>query len=211
MGLENKAYRFCYSDRFKYQYVFSVDKKNQLDVTFCILYFSSNSCSTCFGQPCAHHQEPTTAWCYSLVWHLVGFSYPHWITMHGQPHIRFTSMYVHDTRNSGKVSSVSVVARIRLDVWGSVPARDTMFMGLLIYGWRYGEFHYNLRIGRSRALKSMEPWRHIAGWRYVLMHTHTSALEANERSNSRPGYFARTERAHGYRLDTKLGQPYQRR
>ena len=27
----------------------SVEKKNQLDVTFCILYFSSNSCSTCFG------------------------------------------------------------------------------------------------------------------------------------------------------------------
>ena len=25
-----------------------LDKKNQLDVTFCILYFSSNSCSTCF-------------------------------------------------------------------------------------------------------------------------------------------------------------------
>jgi len=45
----------------------SVDKKNQLDVTFCILYFSSNSCSTCFGQPCAHHQELKTAWCYSLV------------------------------------------------------------------------------------------------------------------------------------------------
>ena len=41
--------------------LFSVDKKNQLDVTFCILYFSSNSCSTCFGQPCAHHQELTTA------------------------------------------------------------------------------------------------------------------------------------------------------
>ena len=40
---------------------FSVDKKNQLDVTFCILYFSSNSCSTCFGQLCAHHQELTTA------------------------------------------------------------------------------------------------------------------------------------------------------
>ena len=39
----------------------SVDKKNQLDVTFCILYFSSNSCSTCFGQPSAHHQELTTA------------------------------------------------------------------------------------------------------------------------------------------------------
>ena len=38
-----------------------VDKKNQLDVTFCTLYFSSNSCSTCFGQPCAHHQELTTA------------------------------------------------------------------------------------------------------------------------------------------------------
>ena len=41
--------------------VFSVDKKNQLDVNFCILYFSSSSCSTCFGQPCAHHQELTTA------------------------------------------------------------------------------------------------------------------------------------------------------
>ena len=38
-----------------------------VDVTFCILYFSSNSCSTCFRQPCAHHQELTTAWCYSLV------------------------------------------------------------------------------------------------------------------------------------------------
>ena len=46
---------------------FSVDKKNQLDVTFCIIYFSSNSSSTCFGQPCAHHQELTTAWRYSLV------------------------------------------------------------------------------------------------------------------------------------------------
>ena len=34
----------------------SADKKNQLDVTFCVLYFSSKSCSTCFGQPCAHHQ-----------------------------------------------------------------------------------------------------------------------------------------------------------
>ena len=40
---------------------FSVWIKNQLDVTFCILYFSSNSCSTCFGQPCAHHQELATA------------------------------------------------------------------------------------------------------------------------------------------------------
>ena len=53
--------------RYEYQVFFdktvykSVDKKNQLDVTFCILYFSSNSCSTCFGQPCAHHQELTTA------------------------------------------------------------------------------------------------------------------------------------------------------
>ena len=46
---------------------YRVDKKNQLDVKFCILYFSSNSCSTCFGKPCAHHQELTTAWCYSLV------------------------------------------------------------------------------------------------------------------------------------------------
>ena len=39
----------------------SVDKKNQLDVTFCILYFSSNSCSTCFGQPRTNHQKLTTA------------------------------------------------------------------------------------------------------------------------------------------------------
>jgi len=38
-----------------------VDKENQLDVTFCIFYFSSNSCSTCFGQPCANHQKLTTA------------------------------------------------------------------------------------------------------------------------------------------------------
>ena len=45
----------------------SLDKQNQLDVTVCILHFSSNSWSTCFGQPCAHHQELTTAWCYSLV------------------------------------------------------------------------------------------------------------------------------------------------
>ena len=44
-----------------------VDKKTQLDVTFCMLYFSSNNCSTCFGQPCVHHQGLTTAWCYSLV------------------------------------------------------------------------------------------------------------------------------------------------
>ena len=44
----------------------SLDKKNQLDVTFLFL-FSSNSCSTCFGQPCTHHQELTTAWCYSIV------------------------------------------------------------------------------------------------------------------------------------------------
>jgi len=40
---------------------YGVDKKNQLDVNFCILYFSSNSCSTFFGQPCAHHQELATA------------------------------------------------------------------------------------------------------------------------------------------------------
>ena len=40
---------------------FNVDKKNQLDVTFCILYFSSTSCLTCFGQSYVHHQELTTA------------------------------------------------------------------------------------------------------------------------------------------------------
>jgi len=30
----------------------SVDKKNQLDVTFCILYFSSNICSTWLPETC---------------------------------------------------------------------------------------------------------------------------------------------------------------
>ena len=49
------------NQRYEEDKVSSVDKKNQLDVTFCILYFSSNSFSTCFGQPCAHHQELTTA------------------------------------------------------------------------------------------------------------------------------------------------------
>ena len=43
------------------EYYLSVDNKNQLDVTFCIIYFSSNSCSTCFGQPYAHHQDLTSA------------------------------------------------------------------------------------------------------------------------------------------------------
>ena len=53
--------------KFFVSFMFIVDKQNQLDVTFCILYFSSNSCSTCFGQPCAHHQELTSARCYNLV------------------------------------------------------------------------------------------------------------------------------------------------
>jgi len=58
---------YCGISRIRNTSFISVDMKNQLDVTFCILYFSSNSCLTCFGQPCAHHQELTTAWCYSLV------------------------------------------------------------------------------------------------------------------------------------------------
>jgi len=32
-----------------------------------VLPLFSTSCSTCFGQPCAHHQELTTAGFYSLV------------------------------------------------------------------------------------------------------------------------------------------------
>jgi hypothetical protein len=48
-------------DQVYWEQLEGVDKKNQLDVTFCTLYFSSNSCSTCFGQPCAHHQKLTTA------------------------------------------------------------------------------------------------------------------------------------------------------
>ena len=51
----------CFSSVVVNNFRFSVDKKIELDVTFCILYFSSNSCSTCFGQPCANHQELTTA------------------------------------------------------------------------------------------------------------------------------------------------------
>jgi len=39
----------------------SVDKKNQIDVTFCIPYFYSNSSSTCFEQPSAHNKELTAA------------------------------------------------------------------------------------------------------------------------------------------------------
>jgi hypothetical protein len=59
----NLTHRYLTSDNIYLRslHVISVDKKNQLDVTFCILYLSSNSCSTCFGQPCAHHQELTTA------------------------------------------------------------------------------------------------------------------------------------------------------
>jgi len=44
-NLPNKQIKNATQTHLKY----SVDKKNQLDVTFCILYFSSNSCSTCFG------------------------------------------------------------------------------------------------------------------------------------------------------------------
>jgi len=56
IGTDERKTKICMK-----RVLYSVDKKNQLDVTFCILYFSSNSCSTCFGQPCAHHQELTTA------------------------------------------------------------------------------------------------------------------------------------------------------
>ena len=66
----NKRFYPFYSATEKYGVCpasYSVDKKNQLDVAFCILHFSSNSSSTCFGKPCAHHQKLTTAWCYSLV------------------------------------------------------------------------------------------------------------------------------------------------
>ena len=71
-GLRHNKQSFCYQFSYKIlgtykcglsveEVCFCVDKKKQLDVTFCVLYFSSNSCSTCFGQPCAHHQELTTA------------------------------------------------------------------------------------------------------------------------------------------------------
>ena len=36
--------RRAFGDLLEQMYEFSVDKKNQLDVTFCILNFSSNSC-----------------------------------------------------------------------------------------------------------------------------------------------------------------------
>ena len=41
--------------------VCSVDKKPTRCHYCVILYFSFTSCSTCFGQPCAHLQELTTA------------------------------------------------------------------------------------------------------------------------------------------------------
>ena len=65
--IENRATHPSVCDMNNINDVTNVDKKNQLDVTFCILYFSSNISSTCFEQPCAHHQELTTVWCYSLV------------------------------------------------------------------------------------------------------------------------------------------------
>jgi hypothetical protein len=36
-------------------------------------------------------------------WHLVGFSYPHWITMHGQPHIRFIFVFFFAYRNHSQM------------------------------------------------------------------------------------------------------------
>jgi len=42
--------------------------RNQLDVTWCYNYFLFISCSTYFGQPCAHPQELTTQWFYRRVW-----------------------------------------------------------------------------------------------------------------------------------------------
>ena len=45
----------------------SVDKKPTGCHVCVILYFSFTSCSTCFGQPCAHLQGLTTAQCYRHV------------------------------------------------------------------------------------------------------------------------------------------------
>ena len=39
------------------------------------------------------------------MWHLVGFSYPHWITMHGQPHIRFAECVPETTWPSHKMNN----------------------------------------------------------------------------------------------------------
>ena len=41
-------------------------------------------------------------------WHLVGFSYPHWITMHGQPHIRFTNKVIKKTLNLQKLYKIQI-------------------------------------------------------------------------------------------------------
>ena len=124
-----------------------VDKKNQLDVTFCILYFSSNSCvhgrTTCqpdlatFPQP---RHIPTRG--YNITqssapddghmvarnmlsnyykrnkeykkWHLVGFSYPHWITMHGEPHIRKFNVMVRHKRTKQCVKYIHLSQNITL-------------------------------------------------------------------------------------------------
>ena len=57
-GLKNHMFTFLskFNNALTWS-MYNVDKKNQLDVTFCILYFCSNSCSTCFRQPCAHRQH----------------------------------------------------------------------------------------------------------------------------------------------------------
>jgi len=40
---------------------------NHVPIIMRCFHFFSTSCTTCFGQPCAHHHEVTTALCYSLV------------------------------------------------------------------------------------------------------------------------------------------------
>jgi len=47
-------------------------------------------------------------------WHLVGFSYPHWITMHGQPHIRIQNIFDSFAAVSATVRSIECDSHVLL-------------------------------------------------------------------------------------------------
>ena len=58
----------CFMKVFNSKEITACGIRNQLDVTWCYIYFLFISSSTCFRQPCAHPQELTTQWFYRRVW-----------------------------------------------------------------------------------------------------------------------------------------------
>ena len=65
---------------------------------------------------------------------------------------------------------------------------------------------------KNRTFSCLRKYQNMQTYSGVKVYLHafaTSALEAKERSTSCPRYFARTERAHGCPVITKLGGPYQ--